>query len=46
MNCCNEQMWKYERMAMAFLSEEVPEFIWYCDNCHRIVIGETDGKSE
>jgi len=42
LNCCNEKMWKYERMAMAFLSERVPEFIWYCDNCHGILIGEDE----
>ena len=38
MRCCNVDMYKFERMAIA--DEGTPEFIWYCDECFRTIIDD------
>ena len=38
MRCCNVDMYKFERMAIADYG--TPEFIWYCDECFRTIIDD------
>ena len=44
MRCCGEGMYKFERMAIA--DHGTPEFIWYCDQCSRMIIDDWVDEDE
>ena len=44
MRCCNVDMYKFERMAIA--NYGTPEFIWYCDECGRTIRDDEADNNE